>query len=79
MDEEKRRRLEACGWKVGTVAEFLELTPEEATLVERRMAQEAVMRLRQAAVTLGLDQLTSQEIEPEIAQTRWERKNKTGG
>lgn len=29
MDENKQKRLEAQGWKVGSVAEFLELTPEE--------------------------------------------------
>lgn len=33
MDEAKRERLEAQGWKVGTVAEFLELTPEETALL----------------------------------------------
>lgn len=38
MDEEKKKRLEAKGWKVGTVAEFLELTPEEAILVEIKLA-----------------------------------------
>ena len=27
MKKAKRTRLEAKGWKVGTVAEFLELTP----------------------------------------------------
>jgi hypothetical protein len=34
MDEEKKKRLEAKGWKVGTFAEFLKLTPEEVLLVE---------------------------------------------
>ena len=29
MDAEKQRHLEQSGWKVGTAAEFLELTPEE--------------------------------------------------
>ncbi|MBW4677175.1 MAG: helix-turn-helix transcriptional regulator [Desmonostoc geniculatum HA4340-LM1] len=38
MDEAKRKRLEEKGWKVGTVAEFLELTPEEATLMEIKLA-----------------------------------------
>lgn len=38
MDEEKKKRLEAKGWKVGTVAEFLELTPEEGMLVEIKLA-----------------------------------------
>lgn len=29
MDENKQKRLEAQGWKVGSVVEFLQLTPEE--------------------------------------------------
>lgn len=38
MEKIKIERLEAKGWKVGTVAEFLELTPEEAALVEVKLA-----------------------------------------
>ena len=34
MDTEKQRKLEAGGWKVGTVAEFLDLSPEDAALVD---------------------------------------------
>ena len=34
MRDEKRRRLEAKGWKVGTTQEFLKLTDEEAAYVE---------------------------------------------
>ncbi|VXD18867.1 helix-turn-helix domain-containing protein [Planktothrix paucivesiculata] len=37
MDQEKKKRLEAKGWKVGTVAEFLKLTPEEVLLVEIKL------------------------------------------
>ena len=38
MNKAKRERLEASGWKVGTVAEFLELTPEESALIEIKLA-----------------------------------------
>lgn len=38
MDAKKRKRLEAAGWRVGTAAEFLKLTPAEATLMEMRVA-----------------------------------------
>ena len=34
MDLAKRQRLEAAGWKIGTVAEFLELTPVESEIVK---------------------------------------------
>jgi predicted transcriptional regulator len=35
--DEKRRRLEARGWKVGTAQEFLRLTSEEAAYVELKV------------------------------------------
>jgi hypothetical protein len=38
MDEEKQRHLEQSGWKVGTVAEFLELTPEETITLDSMLA-----------------------------------------
>lgn len=38
MEQSKRELLETKGWKVGTVTEFLELTPEEAALVEIKLA-----------------------------------------
>jgi len=34
MDEEKKQRLEATGFKVGSVAEFLDLSLEEQSSVE---------------------------------------------
>jgi DNA-binding XRE family transcriptional regulator len=37
MDPTKQMRLEAAGWKVGTAADFLELTSEESTIVEMRV------------------------------------------
>ncbi len=38
MDKTKRDRLETAGWKIGTVAEFLTLTPEESAMVEIKLA-----------------------------------------
>ena len=35
--ESKRKQLEAKGWKVGSVEEFLQLSPEEAAYVELRL------------------------------------------
>ena len=37
MDSEKRKRLEAAGWAVGDVSDFLELTTAEAELVELKV------------------------------------------
>ena len=44
MDKAKRKKLAAKGWKVGTVEEFLELTPEEATYVEMKVVLSESLR-----------------------------------
>jgi predicted XRE-type DNA-binding protein len=46
MDKTKREQLEANGWKVGTVADFLELTPEETALIEIKLALSQLLRQR---------------------------------
>ena len=38
MKDEKRKSLEASGWKVGTAEEFLNLTAVEAALIEMKLA-----------------------------------------
>ena len=37
MREEKRRRLQAKGWRVGTAQDFLRLSPEEAAYVDLKV------------------------------------------
>ena len=37
MAKEKRARLEAHGWRIGSAEEFLGLTPEETSYVELRL------------------------------------------
>jgi DNA-binding XRE family transcriptional regulator len=37
MKSEKRKRLEAAGWRVGTTREFLGLTEEETALIELKL------------------------------------------
>lgn len=37
MTPEKRQKLEAAGWQVGTATEFLDLLPEEEAEIERRV------------------------------------------
>lgn len=38
MDEAKKDRLAAAGWRSGNAADFLELTEEEAAFVELKLA-----------------------------------------
>jgi DNA-binding XRE family transcriptional regulator len=46
MNKAKRECLQAQGWEVGTVAEFLELTPEESALIEIKLALSKSLRTR---------------------------------
>ena len=47
-ENSKRKRLEARGWKVGTVEEFLGLTPEEVAYLEVKLAlSRRIRELRQ--------------------------------
>lgn len=48
MKEKRRRALELAGWKVGSTAEFLGLSKEEATFIEMKLAlAEGLKELRQ--------------------------------
>jgi DNA-binding XRE family transcriptional regulator len=38
MKDIKRKRLEAKGWKIGSAAEFLQLSPEESSYIELKIA-----------------------------------------
>ena len=38
MQRAKREKLEAKGWKVGTAADFLNLSPEEALFIEMKIS-----------------------------------------
>ena len=54
MRESKRKRLEAKGWRVGSAAEFLNLSPEEAAYIELKI--KLASRLRKWRVQRGLTQ-----------------------
>jgi DNA-binding XRE family transcriptional regulator len=52
MDQQTREKLEDKGWKVGTVSDFLELSPEEAILVEIKLAlSHSLKERRQSLMT----------------------------
>jgi DNA-binding XRE family transcriptional regulator len=44
--EEKRRRLEAGGWKIGTAREFLRLSAEEAAYIDLKVRLATGLRER---------------------------------
>ena len=52
MEQSKKERLESRGWKVRTVSDFLELTPEETLLVEIKLAlSQSLKERRQKLMT----------------------------
>lgn len=46
MDSAKRILLEEAGFKVGSVSEFLELSPEEEAIIEIKLALSAAVKRR---------------------------------
>lgn len=46
MRASKQEKLEASGWKVGNVDEFLGLTPEESAYIEMKLALSQTLRQR---------------------------------
>jgi len=53
----KKRKLEAAGWRVGSTAEFLDLTKEEASLIEMKIGLAESIRKRRQARKLTQTQL----------------------
>ncbi len=57
MKTVKKKRLETKGWKVGTVAEFLQLSPEESAYIEMKLALSKSLRERREDKSLTQEQL----------------------
>jgi len=69
MDQAKRERLESKGWKIGTVADFLELTPDEALFVEIKLAlSHSLKERRQQLMTQRELALKISSSQPRIAK-----------
>ena len=59
MDKGKKARLEKKGWKVGTVAEFLDLAAEESAYIEMKLALSEKLKERRLRKQLTQTQLAS--------------------
>ena len=46
MKKTKGKKIEAAGWKVGSVEEFLDLSPEEITFIEMKLALAETLKKR---------------------------------
>ena len=64
MDEAKRRRLEAAGYRVGSVDEFLGLSTEETALIEMKLALPRAVRARREALGLEASQAAPNSSRP---------------
>ncbi|MDE2209650.1 MAG: XRE family transcriptional regulator [Betaproteobacteria bacterium] len=53
MDRQKRARLRAAGWMVGTPREFLKLSDEEAAFVEFKLALSKTLQAVRASQDLS--------------------------
>lgn len=60
MDKAKKTRLEKRGWRVGGVAEFLELGDAEAALIELKVALSNALRQRRVAKGMTQGELAKQ-------------------
>ena len=57
MDKHKRAKLQKKGWKVGTVAEFLDLSAEESTYIEMKLALSGKLKERRVRKKITQAQL----------------------
>lgn len=60
MKRAKQKKLEKRGWTVGTVADFLALTPEEAAFVQIKLALSDALRAQRQKVKLSQAQMAKQ-------------------
>jgi predicted XRE-type DNA-binding protein len=69
MKELKRKRLEAAGWRIGSVDEFLKLTPEESAIVEIKfvLAKELYERRKKKRISQSVLAKRIGTTQPRIA------------
>ena len=59
MNKEKRARLEAAGWRIGSVQEFLGLSDEEAAYIEIRLVLSNQLKKRRATKRISQSKLAT--------------------
>ena len=57
MEKRKRQRLESAGWRVGSAADFLGLSDEEAALVEVKLGLASAIRKQRSRREMTQEQL----------------------
>ena len=64
MNKTKQTKLEAAGWKVGEVTDFLDLSPEEAELIEIKLVLSQTLRKRRS------ERMTQAELAAKIGSSQ---------
>ena len=59
MDKKKERELEAAGWRIGTPAEFLGLSEDEATFIEMKLSLAEGLRAIRLEESLTQDEVAT--------------------
>ncbi len=57
MHEQKRKRLESNGWRVGCATDFLDLSPDEEAYVELRLRLSEGLKKRRVSRNLNQTEL----------------------
>jgi DNA-binding XRE family transcriptional regulator len=52
MEKSKKQKLEAAGWKIGSAADFLDLSPDENSIIELRLALSDALKKQRLASNL---------------------------
>jgi ribosome-binding protein aMBF1 (putative translation factor) len=70
MDLEKRKALEAAGWRFGDAADFLGMTDEERQLLDARVEAALAVRRQREALKLSQKQLAGRikTSQPRVAK-----------
>ena len=70
MDSEKRKALEAAGWRFGDAADFLGMTDEERQLLDARVEAALAVRRQRQALRLSQKQLANRikTSQPRVAK-----------
>ena len=70
MDSEKRKALEAAGWRFGDAADFLGMTDEERQMLDARVEAALAVRRQREAAKLSQKQLAGRmkTSQPRVAK-----------
>lgn len=69
MKRAKQKHIESLGWKLGTAAEFLQLTPEESALIEiKRALSRSLRERRQKQMTQSQLAAKLKSSQPRVAK-----------